>query len=251
MNKHSSKYVLLWSKAFLAFITGIFILSFASGCEDSSSPSSDATVNTRTEMGSSSVTSTSYKGAKTIQAEGLTCDSLHVSSATLLISSMKMHHDESDSGENGTIRTLPFVAVFDPSLGSQFVSTVTVPAGTYDRIKFEFHKLKDGLEDSLINHPIFGEFVIGGRYTAIIKGEVFVAGVAYPFVFRSSRTENVQVHLDPAVRFEEGKEYNLYLSFDPSAVFAQVLGRPLDPRDVDNQKEIEQQIKLAIRANRR
>lgn len=242
---------MLWRKAFLAIIASVFIMSFASGCADSSSPSSDATVNTRTEMGSSSVSSATSKGTQTVLAEGLTCDSLHISSAALLISSLKMHHDESDSGESGTIRTVPFIAEFDASLGARLVSTVTVPAGTYDRIKFEFHKLKDGLEDLLINDPIFGEFVSGGRYTAIIKGDVFVAGVSYPFVFRSSQTENVQVHLDPPASFEAGKTYDLILTFDPSAVFAQVLGRPLDPRDVDNQKDIEKQIKLAIRANRR
>lgn len=251
MNKHSSKHIILWSKAFLALIAGVFIVSFASGCADSSSPSSDATVNTRTEMGSTSVNSTTSKGAQTVLAKGLTCDSLHISSATLLISSLKLHHDESDSVDGGTIRTVPFVAEFDAALGARLVSTVTIPTGTYDRIKFEFHKLKDGLEDALINDPIFGEFVSGGRYTAIIKGDVFVAGVAYPFVFRSSQTENVQVRLDPPVTFEGGKEYDLVLTFDPSAVFAQVLGRPLDPRDVDNQKDIEKQIKLAIKANKR
>lgn len=250
MNKRSSNQPMIMVRTFSAIIVGIF-LSFMIGCADSSSPSQDATVNTRTEMGSTSVTSTSYKAGQVVQSEGLTCDSLHISSATLLISSMKLHRDGSDSSKDGTIRTIPFVAEFNSALGARMVSTVTVPAGTYDKIKFEFHKLQDGLEDLLINDPIFGEFVTGGRYTAIIKGEVFVAGVAYPFIFRSSRTENVQVHLDPAVTFEDGKEYNLYLTFDPSAVFAQVLGRPLDPRDADNQKEIEQQIKLAIRANRR
>lgn len=251
MNKHSSKYLLLWRKAFLACIAGLSIMSLASGCADSSSPSSDATVNTRTEMGSTSVSSATSKGAQTVLAAGLTCDSLHISSATLLISTLKMHHDESDSGEHGTIRTVPFIAEFDASLGARLVSTVTVPAGTYDRVKFEFHKLKDGLEDLLINDPIFGEFVSGGRYTAIIKGDVFVAGVSHPFVFRSSQTENVQVRIDPPASFEAGKTYDLILTFDPSAVFAQVLGRPLDPRDVDNQKDIEKQIKLAIKANKR
>lgn len=237
------------------FLTGIACIVIASfvGCADSSSPSSDATVTTRTEMASSSVTSSSYeKGSQTILAGGLTCDSLHVSSAALLISSLKMHRDGgSDSSEGGSIRTNPFVATFDASLGAQFVSVVTVPAGTYDRMKFEFHKLKGGLDDELINNPVFADFLNGGSYTVVIKGESYVAGVAYPFVFRSSRTENVQVHLDPSVTFEAGKEYDLVLRFDPAAVFAQVLGRPLDPRDSDNQKEIEARIKLALKMNRR
>lgn len=251
MNKHSLSEKIAKGRAFLAIIAGIIFMSFVSGCaDDTSSPSGDATINTRSQMSSSTVSSTSPKGSQTILATGLTCDSLHISSARLLISNLKLHHDSGDSSGKGTIKTGPFIAEFNAALGARLISTVSVPSGTYDRVKFEFHKLKDGLEDILINDPIFGEFVSGGRYTVIIKGEVFVAGTSYPFIFRSSQTENVQVHLDPSVTFEGDKVYDLILTFDPSAVFAQVAGRPLDPRDVDNQSDIEKQIKVAIKANK-
>src|SRR5439155_9646018 len=106
---------------------------------------------------------------------------------------------------------------------------------TYDLIKFEMHKLNDKEDASLLNNPIFGAFVSGGRYTAIIDGTVYVNGSGYPFSFKTSKTDNVQVFIDPPAVFSAGSSYNLALVFDPKLVFGQPGSRPFDPRSVDNQ----------------
>jgi hypothetical protein len=224
----------------------VSIAAFTIGCSSDSSSSSDqATVTTSTTMPSGTITGIASKDPAI--AAGTTCDSIVVTRARIVISAMKLHHDEGDTAGMGTIKAGPFVAEWD-STGEQIISTVTIPPGTYDRIKFEIHKLDDNKDASLLNDPIFGDFVNGGRYTAIIDGWSYVNGVAYRFQFRTSRTENIMVFLNPSVTFGAGQTTNVALIFDPKIVFARAGQRPLDPRDTDNGKDIEKLIKDALKA---
>lgn len=217
------------------------------GCSSSTTASSDqSTLTTSTEMQNSSV-SAAFKSPVTTAGGGLTCDSVVITRARLLISTMKMHHDESDTVGEGEVKVGPFIAEFNAS-GATILSTVTIPPGTYDRIKFELHKLNDKDDASLINSSLFGDFVNGGRYTAIIDGKAYVNGVGYPFSFKTSKTDNVQIFINPPAAFSAGSSYNLALVFDPKLVFVQSGSRPLDPRSTDNQKTIEDLIKDALKA---
>jgi len=229
----------------LAVLT-LTISVLAIGCSTDSTSSDQETVTTSTTMSSGTITSIVSKDA-VITGAGTTCDSIVVTRARIVISAMKLHHDDADTAGEGTIKAGPFVAEWD-STGEQIISTVTIPPGTYDRIKFEMHKLNDNEDASLLNSPIFGDFVNGGRYTAIIDGWSYVNGVAYRFQFKTSRTENVMVFLNPSVTFGAGQTTNVAFIFDPKIVFARVGQRPLDPRESGNQNDIEKLIKDALKA---
>jgi hypothetical protein len=224
----------------------IFTICFLSGCSSSTSSPDQATLTTSTEMSNNRVSATHMKSGS-VTGGGLTCDSVVISRARILISTIKLHIDENDTAGKGTIKAGPFIAEFTPS-AENILSTVTIPPGTYDKMKFEIHKLDDKSDASLINSPVFGDFVNGGRYTAIIDGKAYVNGIGYDFSFKSSRSDNVEIKLNPPVSFSAGSSYNLALIFDPVLVFGQTGSRPLDPRSTDNHNEIEELIKDALKA---
>jgi hypothetical protein len=182
--------------------------------------------------------------------KGSVCDSVVVTRARVVLSDLKLHMTDVDDSVlghvEGTIRVGPFLAVFD-SGGGRLISHVSIPFGTYDRIKFEIHKLNENEEPLLQNDSLFGDFVNGGRYTFIIDGNSYVGGVAYPFSFKSSLTMNVMVFIDPPAVFDStSTSYNLAVVFDPVFMFAKPGMSPLDPRDPDNHKAIERMIRYAI-----
>jgi hypothetical protein len=241
---------------FLALAATIYITN---GCSNDTTASSDqSTMTTSTTMEGGAVSSMYDGKTPKIDAGGLTADSVVITRARIVIRTLKLHqigdaddtipHQEHDE-DKGEIKAGPFIAEFDAT-GAKIVSTVTIPPGTYDRVKFEIHKLNETEDPSLLNNSLYGDFVNGGRYTFIIEGFSWVNGVAYPFTFKSSRTENVQVFFDTAIVFSAGKSYDLALNFSPKLMFGRVGLRPLDPREVDNQKEIEKLIHFAIKALR-
>jgi hypothetical protein len=218
-----------------------------SGCSSSTTPSDQSSLTTSTEMQNSTVSAAHVKSSPTIAGSGLMCDSIVISRARILISTMKLHRDENDTLGEGTVKVGPFIAEFNAS-GATILSKVTIPPGTYDRIKFEMHKLNDKDDATLLNDALFGDFVNGGRYTAIIDGKAYVNGVGYAFSFKTSKTDNVTVFVNPPAAFSAGSSYNLALVFDPKLVFAEGGSRPLDPRSTDNQHAIEDLIKDALKA---
>lgn len=217
------------------------------GCSSSTTPSDQSTLTTSTEMQNSTVSAAHQKSSPTTAGSSLTCDSIVINRARLLISTIKMHRDENDTLGEGEIKIGPFIAEFNAS-GATILSKVTIPPGTYDRMKFEMHKLNDKDDATLLNDALFGDFVNGGRYTAIIDGKAYVNGVGYPFSFKTSKTDNVTVFVNPPAVFSAGSSYNLALVFDPKLVFTQGGSRPLDPRSSDNQHAIEDLIKDALKA---
>jgi hypothetical protein len=224
------------------------LLSFIyAGCANDSAPSDESTLTTSAEMQNSTVSAAHPTSSPTVMGGGLTCDSVVVTRARIVISRLKLHRDETDTLGKGEIKAGPFVAEFNAS-GASIISTVTIPPGTYDHIKFEMHKLNDNEDASLLNSPLFGDFVNGGRYTAIIDGKAYVNGVGYAFSFKTSKTDNVEIHVNPPATFNAGSSYNLSLIFDPKLVFGQPGLRPFDPRSTDNQHAIEDLIKDALKA---
>src|SRR5438552_5123883 len=115
----------------IAFLT--VLVYNLTGCANDTGSSDQSTLVTSTKMRNSSVSSAFSKHER-IDAGGITCDSVVITKARILISTMKLHRDEDDTVGKGTIKVGPFVAEFDAS-GSSLLSTVTIPPGTYDRIK--------------------------------------------------------------------------------------------------------------------
>jgi hypothetical protein len=212
-------------------------------------------------MEQGAVTSIIYSGKSPVitGSNGSTCDSVVITKARIVIRTLKLHlagdadddslEHSSHDGDKDVIKAGPFIAEF--SLGSaKLISTVTIPPGTYDHIKFEIHKLNENEDQSLLNDPVFGDFVNGGRYTFLIDGISYVNGLPYPFTFKSSQTDNVMFFFDPPVLFDANHAYDLTLKFDPKLMFGRPGMRPLDPRDVDNAHDIEKLLRSAVKALR-
>ena len=266
-------------KAIVGF--GFFVsISWFIGCSSPDSPGTGTSTNqsrmtTKTQIQNSHISGNGIIPKYNSIADhiGTTADSIVITRARVVISAMKMHlvgaldddssddkkkahdhdkdHDRDIHGDwdDGTIMAGPFIAEFDAG-GEKIISTVVIPPGAYDRIKFEIHKLNENEDASLLNDPLFGDFVNGGRYTVIIDGIAFVNGVGYAFSYHSSLTANVQVFLNPPAVFDSTQVYDLTLVFDPLIVFGMPGLRPLDPRDPDNHDAIEHMIKSSIRALR-
>jgi hypothetical protein len=170
----------------------------------------------------------------------------------------RKHHDHDDDDDDiivvhlddhheGTVITGPFLLEFDSS-GTQLVTRAEIPAGIYDRIKFEIHKLRGEANDPWLNDSVMVNF-ISNDATIILKGYVWDNGVMYPFTYYSRVTANLNVHFDPAIVIENDIPANVALTFEPGMVFSAPFsfGRPIDPRDPDNRKHIEEAIKLAFK----
>lgn len=184
------------------------------------------------------VSSTTPKGHS---PSALFADSLQVTYTGIIVSNLKMSPDESDTVNEGTIKTGPFLIEFD-STGTRIVTSASVTAGTYDRIKFEIHKLNAGVDDSLIANPKFSDYVANNA-TMKIMGHVWVGGVRSEFTYYSGNTENIQVLFDPPVTIAANSTTNVTLQFDPALVF--ISGASvLDPREAANDIAI----KLALKA---
>ncbi|MFI5264176.1 MAG: hypothetical protein ACHQM6_06650 [Candidatus Kapaibacterium sp.] len=280
---------LLFSSALLVFSLWI------TGCKESAginstTPTSSSKANVRTFTGikDRSVTSSgSFGKAPSIMGIHSTADSLVITRARVVISTLKLYRmgvddadtiivvkdddnghghgngmgngkgkkdkdeDEKDTiividRNDGTLRVGPLVAEFNDS-GEKILSEVTIPSGTYDKVKFEIHKLNENDDPALLNDSLFGDFVNGGRYTFIVEGISYVNGVGYPFDFKSSITANVSIDLNPPVLLDSTHHYDLRLVFDPKIVFSTPGTKPLDPRDPDNQEAIEQMLRQSIR----
>lgn len=228
-------------------ILAIFI-GFIAGCsDDSTSPGAgNGTLAMSTELASSgTVKSTTFSRKSSPSA--IFVDSLKVTSTAVVVSNLKMHHDDddstsSDSTHDGTIKTGPFLLVFD-STGSHVAVSSAIPAGTYDRIKFEIHKLK-GKNDSL--NAQFADFILNDA-TIRISGHMWQGGVQSDFTYFSDITENIQVFFAPSVSIEEGNTTNVTLQFVPQTVFF-VSGNVLNPLDLTNKNLIKAALKASFKA---
>jgi hypothetical protein len=217
-----------------------------SGCSDSTS-TSGGTIQMSSELDQGGVGSIAVQKGAEVSAAGATVDSLYITRVRLLVSNMKMHSTGNDTTKGGTIKTGPFLIQFDSS-GQRVFTSATVPAGTYDRIKFEIHKFSSSEANQYLNDPVFSDFAADERYTSIIEGYVVAGGQMMPFTFRSRVTENIQVRFDENIVLEDGSTEQVTLQFQPRAAFKKGSNKPLDPRDGDNRSEIEKMIKDALKA---
>ncbi|HWF43201.1 MAG TPA: hypothetical protein VG537_01030 [Candidatus Kapabacteria bacterium] len=190
----------------------------------------------------------------------VTFDSIIVTRVLVFVKDVKLHSDADDSvtdTHDGTIKTGPFVLVFD-STGSHVVTTATIPAGTYDRVKFEIHKpAKNDASDSAVLLQ-FPEFENGNQfYTVAIEGYTMTAGVRSYFTVHSTASKNVTFKFEDKTFVDKdsivlGANTTSVLSFefDPRIVFhlsGDIIGTLFDPRDTTHQNDIDNHVLIAIR----
>ena len=229
----------------ILFIASFSITGFIGCGDDPVAPESTGTVNLSSQLTSASVSSTFTKAGSV--TAGMTCDSVVIGRMRFIFSDMKMHRDKDDSTEDhGKVKTGPFIMEYTPGT-VKLITTSAIPVGTYDKIKYEIHKLDDSKDTAAINDPAFADFITGGRFTYIIEGLIYKSNSAVAFTFKSSKNENLELKFDAPVTVSEGVAAPITLQLDPSTIFKQG-SKPFDPRYEENRNDIEKMVKNAFHA---
>jgi len=229
---------------------------FTNGCSTSTTTNGD-NVTMQSQLTTSDVNrALPVKGAT---PSVLDFDSIVITNAVVFVSDVKLHSDADDTDKDvhdQNIKTGPFVIVFD-STGTHFVTSATIPGGTYDRIKFEFHKPnKDADAAILAQYPMLQN---GDQtYSVWIYGYTVKDGVRTSFSVTSGHSENLTLRFKDKgdndknnIVVNTNTTTNLLFELDPRIVFhlgGALLGGLFDPRDLnDHQKDIDDNILVAIR----
>lgn len=226
------------------FVASLSIGAFIGCADDPVAPEATGTVNVSSQLTTGSVSGTFAKGGSITAA--IICDSVVISKMRFVFSDMKMHRDKDDSTQDhGKVKTGPFIMEYVPG-SVTLTTTSTIPVGTYDKIKYEIHKLADS-DTAALNDPAFADFVNGGRYTYIFEGLAYNKNNASAFIFKSSKNENLELKFDVPVTVSEGVAAPITLQLDPSTIFKQG-AKPFDPRYEENRNDIEKMVKDAFHA---
>jgi hypothetical protein len=153
--------------------------------------------------------------------------------------------DAEDHGGEGSARRVHFKGPFLVRLYNGqpvLIALDTIPAGSYDGIKFEIHKLR--MQD-VLKHPSFPDSLVG--YSIVIFGRVKYAGApSVPFVFKTDINEEFKVKgnfvVAPGVKIVP-----YVLNFDLTSWFNAGFGRILDPNSLSDRRLIRQAIKAALK----
>lgn len=218
--------------------------------DDSTGPAQSASVTMEAKLTASSVSRAQLDG-KGAAVQALTVDSVAVARARILVTELKLHDkfgDDNDSlrDDDKTVKVGPMVIDAVPGTTTVF-ATDDIPAGSYDKIKFEFHRFNGSEVGEFINDAVFGPFVQDDRWSVIIDGIAYENGSEYPFTYRSDITANLSLKFPDIIDVGEGETAIVIVEIDPVAVFAQGNG-VLDPRDGSNESKIDNAIKSAIKA---
>src|SRR5438874_791345 len=199
------KYLLIAS-AFLS----VFGLIALSGCSSSTTaPANTSTVTMSAETEGTKATSAFRKDPSSPASSGIVADSIEITRVRLLLSAVKLHVEGNDTTHDSEIKTGPFILEFTPGFSRVF-STVTIPSGSYEKIKFEVHKFPSSIDQSYLNDPTFTDFVTGERSTIIIAGRVWSAASSIPvnFVYKSHITLNLEAKFPGSITLGPGSNAN-------------------------------------------
>lgn len=171
-------------------------------------------------------------------APGAGALTIEIDQAKLLLRDIKLNV-ASGSENMVNFKTGPYVLNLDFNSGITFIAAGYIPAGTYDKVKFEIHKLNDNEETP---DPEFID--ASGRYSTVIKGRV--NGTA--FTFKSSASAHQMLSFPNLLKVNEGGKSNITLQADAYQWFL-VNGIFVDPLNEANRNVIELNIKNNINNN--
>jgi len=132
----------------------------------------------------------------------------------------------------------PFVLFLNLTSSINNISSALIPAGDYDKVKFEIHKLND---NETIPDPDFADD--NGRYSVIVKGSY----LENRFVYKSTKSAH-QILQFPKNLPVTSILTNITLVVKPYIWFIKD-GAYLDPREPANSNDIDNNIKDNIKNN--
>ena len=156
----------------------------------------------------------------------------------VLIKDIKLN--VANSAEDSTnFKVGPYVLYLNMISNVNFISTGFIPEGTYDKVRFQIHKLENS---EPVPDPDFED--VNGRYSVVVKGRY--AGIS--FVFKSDKSAHQKITFPGNLHSSLTGRSNITLHVKPYIWFIKN-GLYLDPRDPANLNDIENNIKTNINAN--
>lgn len=164
-------------------------------------------------------------------------DEIVITEAKALVTQVEFELEGSETEHE--VNAGPFVINFNMSGGLTPVTIGNIPAGVYDKIKFQIHKPED---NESIPDPEFREGSSGSqRYSFIIKG-TYNGNV---FVFKSRKTVNLVINFNTPVNFQSAGK-NITILINPSIWFKNG-NLVLDPRNISNEDDIDNNLKNSFK----
>lgn len=210
-----------------SIVLGIILtlVIFVTGCSDSQVTNSTGN-NDNLEVSSFSTSNTN---------NDLAGDILILNSAKILIKDIKLN--TSDSEENN-FKTGPFVMDLYLNSSVNVIATGMIPAGAYDRIKFEIHKPNN---NEIIPDPEFRDG--SGNYSVIVRGSFN----GNPFIYKSKKSAHQFLGMNEELIITAFGKTNVTLMVEPYTWFIKD-GVLLDPDLPANENDIDNNIKDSFKA---
>jgi hypothetical protein len=216
---------LLRSSKFLAFAPILLAALFLYGCSNDTvtSPADNLDVSYM-----STADTMDYSAINTI-----TLDTVKI-----LIRNIKLN--VAGSNDSSNFKTGPFVLYLNLNSSVNFITTGMIPEGTYDKIKFEIHKLE---ASETPPDPEFADS--NGRYSAVVKGSFN----GTPFVYKSGKSAHQILSFPNQVVVSTTLKSNVTLSVKPYRWFLKN-GDYMNPMDSANINDIDNNIKDSFKGFR-
>jgi len=144
-----------------------------------------------------------------------------------------------NSQDSTNFKAGPYVLYLNLASNVNIVSTAYIPPGTYDKVKFEIHKLAD------TETPPDRDFVdVNDRYSVVVKGRY--NGIS--FLFKSNKSAHQKLTFPGNLQVSASGKSNITLQVRPYIWFIKN-GLYLDPMDPVNESDIDNNIKDNINNN--
>jgi hypothetical protein len=161
--------------------------------------------------------------------------------------------DSTQICEHSSQRLAPFVLDLSLTDSVQQISIDNFPAGTYDGVKFEIHRIDQDDIDSLSSaeQATFADFLAGSRYSVIIDGNYYQNGQATPFTYKSQIDAEIELPINPPLVVDSTQTtVNLTLRISSAGWFVDSNNNLIDPTDSTNAYIIDQNLKNFLSAYR-
>ncbi len=213
-----------FGKYFLTLLIAIFIIAGINGCgEDTVAPQSD---------------NVDISSMSTGDSIGDQIGILVLDTVKVLIKDIKLNVANNNQ-DSTNFKVGPFVLYLNMASNVNIISTAFIPAGTYDKVRFQIHKLGDN------ETPPDPDFVdVNGRYSVVVKGRY--AGES--FVFKSNKSAHQKLSFPNSLQVSASGKSNITLKIQPYIWFIEN-GVYLDPRVPANESKIDNNIKDNINNN--
>ncbi len=165
---------------------------------------------------------------------------LTLDTVKILLKDIKLNVANSSDSSNSKVGPFALMLNLGAVGGVNMIGSNLIPVGTYDKIKFEVHKLSDN------ETPPDPEFLDSlGRYSTVVKGTYN----GLRFTFKSDVSSKQKLDFPNALVVTETST-NVTIKIQPYLWFVnEATNLYMDPTDPGNRGEIEKNIKENIKAN--